>query len=227
MYIGEDPDTLALVAQFDVAGDTASFDTGFEAVTLPAPVLVDSVWARYKFTVGGLRSGFKYYCAVTAFDLGNSVVGPLESGYSQNRRLAVPGPQPGERADAKPTVFPNPYRVDAVWDQGKNVRDHYLWFANLPARCTIRIYTLAGDLLLEREFDGATYQGEGVRGIYDPATALGAPALSGSMFGWDMITRAGQAIATGLYTYSVEDHTRGNQYHVGKFLVIKSDREGP
>jgi len=47
------------------------------------------------------------------------------------------------------------------------------------------------------------------------------------MFGWDLITRNGQAIATGLYTYSVEDHTRGNKYHVGKFLVIKSDREGP
>jgi len=46
------------------------------------------------------------------------------------------------------------------------------------------------------------------------------------MFGWNLLTRNGQAIASGLYLYSVEDHTRGNKYHVGKFLVVKADREG-
>ena len=45
------------------------------------------------------------------------------------------------------------------------------------------------------------------------------------MFGWDLITRNGQAVASGLYLYSVEDHTQGGKFHVGKFLVIKSDRE--
>jgi hypothetical protein len=225
VYIGEDPDTLARVAQFDAAGDTASFNTGFDAVTLPDTVVVDTVVARYRFTVGGLRNGFKYYCAVTAFDLGNSQIYPLESGFSQNRRLAVPGPRPGERPESGPTVFPNPYRVEARWDQGRNVRDHYLWFSNLPGRCTIRIYTLAGDLLFEKEFDGDTYHGEGVRGVYDPATSLGKPVLSGTTFGWDLLTRQGQAIAAGLYLYSVEDHTRGNKHYVGKFLVVKSDRE--
>ena len=49
--------------------------------------------------------------------------------------------------------------------------------------------------------------------------------LSHTMFGWDLITRQGQAIATGLYLYSVEDHTNNNKYTVGKFLVVKSDRE--
>jgi hypothetical protein len=224
LYIGPDPDSMAMVAQFDAATDTASFNTGFGAVTI-APTLVDSMLANYKFTVNGLRDGFKYYCAVTAFDLGNSQITPLESGKSQNMRVAVPGARPGARADSKPTVFPNPYRVEARWDQGKNVRDHYLWFANLPERCTIRIYTLAGDLLLERVFDGASYHGEGTRGVYDPATSFGKPTLSGAMFGWDLITRQGQAIATGLYLYSVEDHTRGNKRTVGKFLVVKSDRE--
>ncbi len=226
LYVGEDPDTMAMVAQFDVKGDTASFNTGFDAVKLTTPVQIDSVTARYKFTVSGLRNGFKYYAAVTAFDLGNATIRSLESGKSQNQRIAVPGPQAGERADDVPTVFPNPYRVEARWDQGRNVRDHYLWFANLPEKCTIRIYTLAGDLLIEKEFDGTTYHGEGTRGVYDPATSLGKPTLSGATFGWDLITRQGQAIATGLYMYSVEDHGPGKKRHVGKFLVIKSDREG-
>jgi hypothetical protein len=226
LYIGTHPDSMAMVAQFDVAGDTASFNTGFDAVRLSTPTLVDTLLAHYKFTVSGLRDGFKYYCAVTAFDIGNNQIHPLESGKSQNQRIAVPGSRPGERPDSKPTVFPNPYRVESRWDQGTNVRDHYLWFANLPERCTLRIFTLAGDLLFEKEFDGATYHGEGTRGVYDPSLSLGAPTLSGATFAWDLITRQGQAIATGLYLYSVEDHASGNKRYVGKFLVVKSDREG-
>jgi hypothetical protein len=246
VYIGEDPDSLAMVAQFDVAGDTASFNTGFAEVRLDPPasfgevacryqvmgcppsdtlLVCDTIRYQYRLSVRGLRNGFKYYCAVTAFDRGNSQIAPLESGRSQNMRVAVPGPQPGDRSESKPTVFPNPYRVEARWDRGTNARNHYLWFANLPERCTIRVFSLGGDLLFEREFDGAAYHGEGVRGIYDPAASPRKPTLSGTMFGWDLLTRHGQAIASGLYLYSVEDHTRGDKYHVGKFLVIKSDRE--
>ena len=43
LYVGEDQDTLALVAQFDAAGDTAGFNTGFGAVALPEPVVVDGM----------------------------------------------------------------------------------------------------------------------------------------------------------------------------------------
>jgi len=225
LYIGEDQDTLSRVAQFDAAGDTAGFNTGFGAVLLPEPVVVEGITARYKYTVTGLRNGFKYFCAVTAFDVGNSTITPLESGLSQNRRIAVPGPQPGERTDRGPTVFPNPYRVEARWDQGTSVRDHYLWFANLPEKCTLRVFTLAGDLLVEKEFDGTTYRGEDARGVYDPTNSLGKPTLSGTMYGWNLLTRDGQTVASGLYLYSVEDHTQGGKFHVGKFLVIKSDRE--
>ena len=150
---------------------------------------------------------------------------PLESGFSQNRILAVPAPAPGEIAGLKPTVFPNPYRVEARWDRGQNVRDHFLWFTGLPAKCLLRVYTLAGDLVYEKDFDGSTYHGEGARGIYDPSKSLGKPTMSGSTFGWNLITREGQAVATGLYMFSVEDRATGKRY-LGKFLIVKSDREG-
>ena len=39
-----------------------------------------------------------------------------------------------------------------------------------------------------------------------------------------MITREGQAVATGLYMYSVEDKASGTR-QLGKFLIVKSDRE--
>jgi hypothetical protein len=91
----------------------------------------------------------------------------------------------------------------------------------------LRIYTLSGDLVYETEFNGSTYQGQGTRGVYDPTSELDVdpPTLSGSSFAWNMITRQGQAIATGLYMYSVEDLNSGERT-IGKFLVVKSDREG-
>jgi hypothetical protein len=124
--------------------------------------------------------------------------------------------------------------VEARWDTGRLVRDHYLWFANLPEEARIKIFTLAGDLVYETDFDGRVYQGANARGIYNPAADLdlGDPAkgkarvsLSGATFGWNMISREGQAIATGLYLYSVEDKKTGDR-QLGKFLVVKSDREG-
>jgi hypothetical protein len=106
------------------------------------------------------------------------------------------------------------------------VRDHYLWFVNLPVRSTLRIYTLSGDRVVERRFDGQTYRGESARGLYDPRQDLDTPppALSGTSFAWDLITDRGQAAATGLYLYSVEDLESGNVER-GKFLIVKSDRE--
>jgi hypothetical protein len=224
--IGQDPDSLIRVAQFDIS-DSSGFNTGFPT---PIPLLADSVtfdgvdYFHYKYSIHGLRNGFKYYCAVTAFDLGNSQIEPLESSFSQNRVAVVPGPAPGERKSSDPIVFPNPYRVEARWDQGKNVRDHYLWFTNLPKHCELKIFTLSGDQVFRVEFDGDTYQGEGARGIYNPALGLGKPTLSGTTYGWNLISSEGQAVASGLYLFSVEDH-KGGKRHIGKFLIVKSDRE--
>jgi hypothetical protein len=52
----------------------------------------------------------------------------------------------------------------------------------------------------------------------------GAPTLSGTTYGWDLITREGQAVATGLYLWAVED-ARSGEREVGKLLIVKSDRE--
>ena len=51
------------------------------------------------------------------------------------------------------------------------------------------------------------------------------PALSGSVYAWDLITDQGQAVASGLYLYAIEDPNGGGTQR-GKFLIVKSDREG-
>lgn len=226
VYLGPDRNDLPRVAEFDVP-DTARFNTGFDAIRLPAPEIVEGDTVRYAYTVEGLRDGFSYFAAVTSFDIGDEQVPSLESGISQNKRLLVSAAAPGERAGRGVTVFPNPYKVEAAWDRGTLVRDHYLWFANLPRRCRLAVYTLAGDLVFETDFDGGSYRGDSARGLYDPRSDLDVapPDLSGSAFAWDLISREGQAIATGIYLYAVKDLATG-RVERGKFLVIKSDREG-
>jgi len=230
VYLGENREALPLVGQYDsnvAPGDTTGFNTGFGNVFLGADsVKIDGRWYQYRQTVHGLRNGFRYFAAVTAFDRGNNIIESLESGLTQNLALAVPAPAANERTNIEPTVFPNPYRVEARWDQGDKVRDHYLWFTRLPRLCTLRIFTLSGDLIFEKNFDGSTYRGDNARGLYNPQTdsPLAPPTLSGTTFAWDLITRQGQAIATGLYLFSVEDKSTHDRT-VGKFLVVKSDRE--
>ncbi|HTK30944.1 MAG TPA: hypothetical protein VL332_03195 [Candidatus Saccharimonadaceae bacterium] len=229
VYLSEDRINLHRVAQFDKAtppNDTTGYNTGFAAVRLATPKLIDGVPYFYKYSVPSLRNGFKYFVAVTAYDLGSSEIESLESGTSQNKSEGIPGPAPDEKpANGRVTVYPNPYRVEAQWDAGQLVRDHYLWFTNLPSRCALKIFTLSGDLVFEKQFDGASYHGEGARGIFGPTEHdVPPPTLSGTTFGWNLITREDQAAATGLYLYSVENKDTGKR-DVGKFLIVKSDKE--
>jgi hypothetical protein len=226
VYLGADRNDLRRVAEFDVP-DTAGFNTGLAALRLPEPEIIAGDTVRYAYTVEGLRDGFSYFAAVTSFDIGDQQVPSLESGISQNKKLLVSAVAPGGRPGRGVTVFPNPYKVEATWDQGTLVRDHYLWFANLPPRCRLAIFTLAGDLVFETEFDGAAYHGADARGLYDPRSDLDVdpPDLSGSAYAWNLISREGQAVASGVYLFAVRDADTGAVQR-GKFLVIKSDREG-
>jgi len=88
-------------------------------------------------------------------------------------------------------------------------------------------HTLSGDLIYSTDFDGASYDASNARGVYDPKAdvATGAPTLSGASFAWNLITQAGQAAASGLYLWTVENRDSG-KVERGKFLIVKSDVEG-
>ncbi len=224
VYLGTDRNRLDRVAQFDVP-DTSGFNTGLDSLRLTVPFVQGAFTYRNHFAIEGLRDGFSYFGAVTSYDIGDAQTPSLESGVAQNKFLAVPLTTPGAPAGGV-TVFPNPYRVEARWDQGRLARDHYLWFANLPPRANLRIYTLSGDLVQEVRFDGSNYRGEGARGLYDPRHTLDTPppVLSGSSWAWNLISRNGEAVATGIYLFSVEDLASGKVSR-GKFVIVKSDRE--
>ena len=69
---------------------------------------------------------------------------------------------------------------------------------HLPrALCTIRIYTLAGDLV--EQFDHDARNGDG-------------------QASWDLISRNGQDVESGVYLFTV-DSSAGHQ--IGKFVVVR------
>ncbi len=228
IYVSESGKTEGFqrIGQFDLR-DTLSYDTGLDSLLAPAPRTFieepDTFLCPYRYAIDGVRDGFKYWISVTSFDRGSNEIDPLESGIAQNRIFTIPGPRREELPGRKVSVFPNPYHGDAAWDE-ELLRDRYLWFIGLPQRCTIRIYNLAGDLIQTIPFDAERYGATDVRGIYDPDDvwnpAADIPELSGFMAAWDLTTRKDQAVASGLYIFSVEDAETGSVER-GRFLILK------
>jgi hypothetical protein len=99
-------------------------------------------------------------------------------------------------------VVPNPYVGAAQWeprnpfDTGRGPRE--LHFTHLPMRCTIRIYTVQGELVKVLEHHTT----------FDNGTET-----------WDMLTKDNLDIAYGVYVYHIDAPNVGHR--VGKFAVIK------
>ncbi len=134
--------------------------------------------ASYNFRIGDV------------FEVGGAPVNGSDDRFvfnapSTNKQAA------GQALD-KIRVVPNPYIARAGWESVEGERR--LEFINLPVKATIRVYTLAGDLVQTLDHDGA------------------------GTFVWNMLTSNGQGIAPGLYFYHVESEV-GER--VGKFAVIK------
>jgi len=127
-----------------------------------------------------------------------------------------------EDADlSKIAVVPNPYIASSFLDLSATQRR--IEFINLPDRCTIRIYTLGGNLVNVLNHIGSNRSGWGNYTDWDrlslsePKVMTGYDNHSGTE-PWNLRNRFGQTVASGLYFYHVTD-TRGKTY-TGKFYVI-------
>jgi hypothetical protein len=168
----------------------------------------------YKYTDKNAKNGMPYFYSVVAWDhtfdsAGNpSAAGRTDSPYS-NFKYIVPQSSAQEaetyRAD-NIYVVPNPVRSETLepWRLGPTNTDpsgEKIEFRNLP-RCasTVKIYTLAGDLVI-------TLQHDGTGGV--------------GTLPWNLVSRNGQTITSGVYLYSVEPHDSRFSRFVGKFVVIR------
>ena len=168
---------------------------------------------EYEYVLDNLLSTVPYYVSVTTFDFGSPVVGlpALETPPINNAVLAYPQTpsQTVEELQLDAYVYPNPYRIDAAYaergfeNRQRNLateRARRLHFANLPPRCTISIYSLDGDLIRRIEHD-------------EPPESPTSQHET-----WDLITRNGQAVASGLYYYVIESADRTQ---IGKIVILK------
>jgi hypothetical protein len=81
-------------------------------------------------------------------------------------------------------------------------------FLNIPERCVIRVYTLAGDLCKVITHNGNS----------DPDVPYWY-GRNGAY--WNLINDNRQACLSGLYLFSVQDADKKKDDFVGKFVVIK------
>ncbi len=165
---------------------------------------------RYQYSdTLGITNGKLYFYAVTAIGVllqPNPVSGVLEEVEITGRPSAaeaeavVPRWAAAEGCD-RVRVVPNPYRGGADWDLIPSEGDPTgtkIAFRNLPrAWSVIRIYTLAGDLVQRAEHDGA--------------------GGDGTWF-WNLVSRNGQNVSSGLYLYSVESPSGICR---GRFAIIR------
>ena len=96
-------------------------------------------------------------------------------------------------------AVPNPFRTGGsrlTTENYHNFPDDKVRFVNVPANCTIRIYTVSGDLVWELEHNNNEGNIE-----------------------WDGKNRGGQDVTSGVYIFSVKDNGGGQSF--GKLIVIR------
>jgi Tfp pilus assembly protein FimT len=213
--------SLVVVGEFDRADDNISYNTGFGRVRLTQPVTFPDDTTRYWycFSISNLLNGWQYAYTVTAFDKGDPSINlqSLESSQIQNLARIVPGTPPNSDKSVSVGVYPNPYYAHAYWD-GATERERKLYFFNLPGNSVVRIYTLAGDIVDEFEHHAASYNASDIK--WFSTYSDGSQILAGGEHAWDLVTSHDQAVATGLYLFTVKDLDTGDIKR-GKFLVIK------
>lgn len=213
--------SLIKIAEFDSLGNDIGFNSGFNFIELNEPIKFpndeNEYW--YKFEVENQLNGWQYIYSVSAFDKGDpeNNLGSLESSPLANLQKVIPGTLPTDDEGIKVGVYPNPYYGNAYWD-GNSERLRKLYFYNLPEECEITIYTLSGDVV-DRIYHNQSSNGSDLR-WFETFSKDGQQLMSGGEHAWDLISKGDQAIATGLYLFTVKD-SKNNNIKKGKFLVIK------
>ena len=99
-------------------------------------------------------------------------------------------------------VVPNPYLANALWEpknpytSGRGPRS--IHFTHLPSKCTIRIFTVSGELVKEIEHESTFNDGSAE---------------------WNLLTKDNLSASYGIYIYHVDAPGIGSK--AGKFAIIK------
>ena len=207
---------------FQYASETQAPSFRGEAWTLLADIprsdfgkYFDAGLGKYRYVDNGVQFGFKYGYYVSAYRKANpgkswtsangTVVNGLPEMASGSANKTLPASaSPGPVSTMDVFVAPNPY-VFGDPARSFGINDPYgVEFRNLPEICTIRIYTVMGDLVRKIEH---------------------SPDARGNVYGseaWDQKSDSGLLVAPGLYVYNVKSNVPGLDRNVtGKLMIIR------
>lgn len=168
---------------------------------------------QYSFVDSLVNIGTYYYYAITSYDSGRTVwninpsatftetgtthrVPSLESSIFANRMTssAFLATLPANNTVSDILVVPNPF-VSGQGNTQVSASDE-IQFVNLPNPCTIRIYTVRGDLV----------------------KTINVQDGNGAIASWNQLTDYGQFVESGIYIFHVESSI-GNK--IGKFAIVR------
>jgi len=174
--------------------------TRYDSVAVQFDATSDFNDNAYTWTDSTVNNGYYYSYSVTTYD---------SSGAECGKALLAAGlntvelrPRSDARSDTrKIRAVPNPYIISTSWERERlgNIMDgepiRELAFVNLPPACTIKVYTIDGDLVKTlRHTNG-----------------------SGTEY-WDLRSDYNQMVATGVYFFYVSS-PQGES--VGKLAIVR------
>jgi hypothetical protein len=194
-----------------------------EDLSVDPPVVAKIPTGYYEYVDRDIHNGFIYFYSVTSTDhlllpAGNSqgIDLPVGPGLVGDPGSSFSSTQPGTQAQTAEEraqygtniyVYPNPATREALaeyqqlFPNNEDPTGVRVTFTNLPmAVNTIQIYTASGDLVQTIPHDGTTGSGH---------------------VSWNLMSRNGQEIVSGVYLYSVESDDDSFENYVGKFVVVR------
>ncbi len=192
---------------------------------------------HYQYVDTEVKNGFLYFYSVTAFDsTGDPRVGTKAELNGRRTAVETEGvtPQVATKTGKNVWVVPNPYRGYAQisqrpssWDLTPNASDptgtHIDFLGMPPGRWTLKVFTVAGDLVQVIRSDDPV--NESLRtpvtddnGVTRPGFNRQQDSANDGQARWNLITRSGQDVVSGIYLFTV-DSSQGTQR--GRFVIIR------
>jgi hypothetical protein len=123
-------------------------------------------------------------------------VGTIAGGNIGAPYTVVPPVAAVEQVEELITVSPNPYKITGLNDRREDASSHFIDFLNVPADFTLTIVDVAGQIVFQRTVEGG---------------------LNGR-FQWDLFSKDGVEVASGLYMYHIQYDDRSV---TGHFAILR------
>jgi hypothetical protein len=149
----------------------------------------DAINNKWIYNDRNISLGAEYYYAVTSVDARG-----VESWMTNRNETGVSAVRPPTTNTLDVKVFPNPFKLASGFPN-RNQDNDIIW-TNIPAKCTIRVYTASGELVVELRHDNP---------------------LSGQAV-WSQLSDARQRPAPGIYFWTVDSEVGTAR---GTLVIVK------